>query len=168
MASGRKTFRRTTSRVLTALFNILGERINGARFLDLYAGEGTVGVEALLRGAREALFVEADRRRSEAIRRGLARKGLSDRAWVFTQRVESFLKNYRGNAFDIVFLDPPYHDFQPDEVLEMLSSVVGPETLVVLEHFHKSTVPESGGGLNLKRQYRYGDTVLSIYERQKD
>ncbi|RME63903.1 MAG: 16S rRNA (guanine(966)-N(2))-methyltransferase RsmD, partial [Nitrospirae bacterium] len=158
------SYRRTTSKVLNALFNILSNRVQGARFLDLYAGVGTVGIEALLRGASEAVFVEADRNRSAQIKKTLSERDLSSRAKVLNMKVETFLKNYSGEPFGIVFLDPPYHDFSPERVLSMLGPVTGINTLVVLEHFHKVTVPEESGGLRLKRQSRYGDTVLSFYE----
>lgn len=168
MKKGEASFRRTTSKVLNALFNILGSRVEGARFLDLYAGVGTVGIEALSRGASEVVFVEADRRRSAMIKKALSERTFGQRAKVFSMKVEAFLKNYHGKPFDIVFLDPPYHDFSPERVLGMLSPVLGQKGLIVLEHFHKTDLPEAPGKVRLKRQYRYGDTVLSLYEPVED
>ncbi len=162
---GRSSFRRTTSKVLSAIFNILGPLVEGSRFLDLYAGVGTVGIEALLRGATEVVFVEADRRRASEIKTNLTRKGLSSRALVLQSRVENFLKNYSDQGFDIVFLDPPYHEFRPEEILQGVSEKLLKEaTRVVLEHFHKLEVPSEVGRLVLQKQYRYGDTVLSLFK----
>lgn len=162
--------RPTGVKVRQALFNVLGGAADGAVFLDLYAGSGAVGAEALSRGAAKVVFVDSNRANIEALR---ALEILRDiRAGAEVRVIEcdaaEALKNLaaEGERFDIVFADPPYGSGELDLILPLLGAgdALREGALVVAEHFFKKSPPEKAGALRLKKRYRYGDTVLSLYE----
>jgi 16S rRNA (guanine966-N2)-methyltransferase len=156
--------RPTSDKVKQALFNILGSRIEDSTFLDLYAGAGGIGIEALSRGAGYVTFVDASRDAQNIIKQNIEQTGFSDRALVATSRVDIFLKKASG-PYDIVFLDPPYaEDMLP--LLELVggSNILKADSVVVAEHFKKQPSPEKAGPLTLNREARYGDTVLAFYK----
>ena len=159
--------RPTSDKVKQALFNILGDRVVGASFLDLFAGAGGIGIEALSRGAGRVVFVDSSRESLTAIKRNIEQTGFHDRARVVPSNVETFLRK-ASESYDIVFLDPPYAEaMQP--LLELIagSGVVNPAGIVVAEHFKKQLSPEKAGALTLYREAKYGDTVLAFYELQE-
>jgi len=140
----------------------------GRRVLDLFAGSGALGVEALSRGAARAEFVEIDERRCEQIRRALARLGMQDRARVHRGDVARVARRLEGE-FDIVFIDPPY---DADPFVEVFSALVGSGTLaegaiVFAEHSARVALPERFPGVRLDRRRRYGDTTVSVYRREE-
>lgn len=160
--------RPTTGKVKEALFNIVRERISGARFLDLYAGTGVIGTEALKQGASEAVFVEVSKKCVKGIHEAISRHKLTGRARVAAQKAVPYIEWAGENriSFDIIFLDPPYHS---DEIMVVLSAlgtvpVLTEKGVVIAEHFTKKTLPDTFGNLHKTRDYKYGDTVLSIYE----
>lgn len=159
--------RPTPDRVREALFSILGTRIVGARLLDLYAGTGAVGIEALSRGAQRVTFVESNPRSLRILRANLNRCGLTSMADIHTCRVAGFLEQAGlwGGHYDIVFADPPYHTDEGEKLLPSLASdtIITRDSVVVLEHFTKMMVPPRVTRLLLLRQYRYGDTTLSVF-----
>jgi len=158
--------RPTSDRVREALFSILQSLVPGADFLDLYAGSGAVGLEALSRGASRAVFVEENRRRARAIQELLDELGWSDRARVHGLKVLRYLDRH-GESFDIVFVDPPYHTGELGKFLAALrpARLVRPGGALVIEHPTdrppRSPLP---GGFTA-RSYRYGDTTLSVLRR---
>jgi 16S rRNA (guanine966-N2)-methyltransferase len=160
--------RPTSDKVKQALFNILGDKIADAVFLDLFAGAGGIGIEALSRGAGRAVFVDASRDSLNAVRLNIDQTGFGDRARVVLARVGSFLRKPSG-PYDIVFLDPPYAE-ELSPLLELVagSGLLKPGTVVVAEHFKKQTTPERAGRLSLYREARYGDTVLAFYKLPQD
>jgi 16S rRNA (guanine(966)-N(2))-methyltransferase RsmD len=153
--------------VKQALFNILGEKAARAVFLDLYAGAGGIGIEALSRGAERVVFVEASRESVKTIKQNIEQTGFGDRAAVILSDVETFLKRPSG-PYDIVFLDPPYA-LELAPLLQRLASsgILKPDTVMVAEHFKKQPSPEGAGALKLVREARYGDTVLAFYTVQE-
>lgn len=159
--------RPTADRVKEALFSILGSRVAGSRFLDLYAGTGAIGIEALSRGAHQATFVESDRTALRLLRSNLTLCGATAAAEIHTCQASSFLADPGKAAapYDIVFADPPYRQDHLEELWPALAetAVIAPNALIVVEHSSKTTVPETKGRLSLLRQYRYGDTTLSVY-----
>lgn len=160
--------RPTSDKVKQALFNILGQKMEGAVFLDLYAGAGGIGIEALSRGAERAVFVDDSRESVKAIKWNIEQAGfLGDRATVIQSDVESFLRKPSG-PYDIVFLDPPYA-LELAPLLQRLASagILRPGAVVTAEHFKKQPSPERAGALRLYREARYGDTVLAFYTFQK-
>ncbi len=136
-------------------------------FLDLYAGTGAVGVEAIRHGASEAVLVEASRSGSQKISKLVEQHHVTDRVRVITKKVAAFLHwaELHEMVFDIIFLDPPYAS---DEILTVLSSLgasrlVKHEGLVIAEHFKKTRLPEVCDRLQVVKVYVYGDTHLSVY-----
>lgn len=162
--------RPTSSKVREALFDILRNEIEGASFLDLYAGSGTVGFEAVSRGAGKACFVENDPRRSMVIKEIITKTGIGDQASIQSEPVTVFLRRaaMAGLQFDIIFADPPYASA---EIIEVLSEIDAGSVLreggsLVVEHSAKKTLDDSGMlTLRLIKNYRYGDTVLTRYRR---
>ena len=128
--------RPTTDRIKETLFNILQFDLPGARFLDLFAGSGAIGIEALSRGAAEAVFVENEKNAVGCIERNLAHTHLTEKGTVLKQDTFVALQmlEYKG-AFDIIFMDPPYHHELEQRVLEYLtmSSLATSDTLIVFE-----------------------------------
>lgn len=156
--------RPTSERVREALFNALdaaGE-LDGARVLDLYAGSGALGLEALSRGAGEALFVESDRRAADVLRANVASVGLGGAVWQGT--VDSVLTQAPPRPFDLVLADPPYAVAGAGlrRVLTALADGgwLEPGALVVIERARRDGEPEWPGGFRALRTKSYGDTAL--------
>jgi len=162
--------RPTADHVKEALFNILADRMVGARFLDLFAGTGNIGIEALSREARQATFVESNPAVSRLLRANLRRCGFERCADVHLMPVSRFLKHCREPAYDIIFLDPPYQTQEAEQVLPSLGrdAIIRPNGVVVVEHFHKSPLDERIGHLALVKTYRYGDTCLSVFRSVRE
>jgi 16S rRNA (guanine966-N2)-methyltransferase len=177
--SGAAT-RPTSDRVREALFSILGD-LEGAKVLDLYAGTGALGIEAISRGAVHATFVEHARAALRALTTNIDKLGLLPSTQVLSMRVERALSAmpWGAAAFDVVFMDPPYAEvrngkFEPAlarAVATALASSLRPSTLgpsvrasLVLEHA-KGAVPPEVPGLALETTRTYGDTALSFYLR---
>ena len=158
--------RPTSDRVREALFNILRDRIKGAAFLDLFAGSGAVGLEALSRGASRVVFVEDNPSRVKAIRSHVREFGWAERSTIARLGADRFLDGIT-TAFDIVFVDPPYHTGQMEVVIPRLlsSRALGSGTLLVLEHLSSAPVEIMDDQLEPLRTYRYGDTTLSLFTR---
>jgi 16S rRNA (guanine(966)-N(2))-methyltransferase RsmD len=159
--------RPTSDKVKQALFNILGESVEDAVFLDLFAGAGGIGIEALSRGAGRVVFVDASRDSLTAVRHNIGDMGLEARAEVIFSKAETFLRKPSG-PYDVIFLDPPYvRDLNP--LLELIagSGLLKPEAVVVAEHYKKQPSPERAANLALYREAVYGDTVLAFYKYVK-
>jgi 16S rRNA (guanine(966)-N(2))-methyltransferase RsmD len=152
--------RPTPDRLRETLFNILSPRIAGAIFLDAYAGTGAVGIEALSRGARRAIFLEKSRGAVDIIRHNLDALGVARNAAVIPGPV---LRALRNHAADIVFLDPPYD--QEREYAAAMQTLGESETaLVVAQHSRFHPLAADYGRLHRVRQLRQGDNMLSFYE----
>jgi 16S rRNA (guanine966-N2)-methyltransferase len=151
-----------TDRVKETLFGILVDRVPGARVLDLYAGSGAIGIEALSRGAASADFVERDRSALAALRANLERTRLEADATVHALDVERYLSTAAG-PWDIAVLDPPYEARAIVAPLRALVPLLAPSALVVVKHFWR-TEPPDVEGLNAVRQRRFGETMLTFLE----
>ncbi len=164
--------RPTSAKVREALFDIIRKDLPGAVFLDLYAGTGGVGIEALSRGAAKAVMVETNPLRARMIHHLLTEFGFSDRATVVNGRAYDFLERERerGRRYDIIFIDPPYDSEELAKVLFFIGEgkVTGEGALVIAEHFFKTGLPGSAGRLARVKSYRYGDTVLTLYRSRED
>ena len=148
-------------RVKETLFAILGERVIDARVLDLYAGSGAIGIEALSRGAAHCDFVDLARPAVAAIRENLQRTGFEDAGSVHQADVMRHLAHPSANAYDLVFLDPPYEERAILPPLERLAGHLAPEATVVLKHHWRTPVLASPG-LTEWRQRRFGETMLTF------
>lgn len=163
--------RPTGARVRQTLFDILAPRLPGCRFLDAFAGSGSVGLEALSRGAARVVLVEKSREALQAARANAqAVAGAGGEVQVYHQdaRLAVAALGDAGVRFDIVFLDPPYDSDLYESMLEVSALVLEREGLVVAEHFHKRALPETIGGLVSTRSVRIGDHTLTFYEARHD
>jgi 16S rRNA (guanine966-N2)-methyltransferase len=161
--------RPVSDRVREGLFSSLGARVEGARVLDLYAGTGAVGIEALSRSAEEAVFVDRSPPALAAVRENLARTGLADKAAVHRSDVRKFLERARGDprGFDIVFLDPPY-EFGPPELDAVLALLDVKPLLregftVVLSRGSRSSNSVIPLHWLVARRLGYGDSVVTLF-----
>lgn len=159
---GRGT-RPTSDRVREALFSSLQLRLPGARVLDLFAGSGALGIEALSRGAASATFVERSRAAHRTLIANLERTGLSDDAAVILGEARAELrKGLPGAPFDLALLDPPYamESLELEEALDLLAGSLRGDALIVLEGSRHGPAPRWPERLEAGRTRRYGDTVL--------
>jgi 16S rRNA (guanine966-N2)-methyltransferase len=164
--------RPTSDRLRETLFNILGPAIEGSRFVDVFAGTGAVGIEALSRSAAEAIFIENHAPAAKLIRRNLDSLKISSGATILTadalRGLEMLAARHKSStaAVDYVFLDPPYAaavDYA--RTLEFLGSAtfLAPDALVIFEHHHKFTLPEQLGALRRTRVLKQGDATLTFF-----
>jgi 16S rRNA (guanine(966)-N(2))-methyltransferase RsmD len=160
--------RPTSDRVRESLFNIVAARVPGSRFLDLFAGSGAVGLEAISRGADRAVFVEQSRRALEHIEENIAHCGVEDRTRIVAKDAQAALKVLAaaGEQFDLVYVDPPYDADLYLPVLRALgrTGLVDDDGLVVVELRSRDQLPDEAGALRHYRDVRYGDTTLAFYE----
>ena len=157
--------RPTSDRLRETLFNILAPRIEGARVLDAYSGTGAIGIEALSRGAAHVTFVEWDRRAQTLIETNLRKCGVSDRYAII--RAGFAVAVQAGGEFDVVVLDPPYGAEEMATAIESAASIVGPETLLILEHATRDPAPDTAGPLERTREVVQGDSALAFYRRRQ-
>ena len=161
-------------RVKQTLFAILEPDLRRARFLDLFAGSGAAGIEALSRGAAHATFVERDQRAIGTIRTNLARTGLdgADRATLVRADALTWLRDpdrVAGTPYDVVLIDPPYDEVETMmTALEGVSAVVTRNARVVAKHFWRTAPPPTVGLLASERERRFGDTALTFYRPTED
>ncbi len=156
--------RPTTDLVRGALFSALAQSVSGARVLDLFAGTGALGIEALSRGAASAHFVESDSRQCADIRSSLRDLAYADHAAVHRAKVERAILSMPG-PYDLIFLDPPYAYPNLGELLETIagSPLVGPDTIVAVEHSKRQPLADTYGGLTRGKHRTYGETCTSLY-----
>lgn len=166
-----RDIRPTTDRIKETLFNMMQNEIYGCTFLDLFGGSGAIGIEALSRGARKAVFVENNREAAECIRENLEATGLAGRALVMVCDVMEALTRLseRGCEFDIIFMDPPYDKLLEKKVLELLacSPLVKEDTLVIVEassHTQMDYLSELGFRLNREKRYKTNKHLFMTIE----
>jgi 16S rRNA (guanine966-N2)-methyltransferase len=156
--------RPTSDKIKEALFNLLTP-VLGKSFLDLFAGSGSVGIEALSRGAARAVFVEHDPALAELIRRNIEECGFERRAEVFATDVQSGLRRLlrKHDAFDIIFADPPYGQAMVSQIIALLGkgSLLSGEGLIIIQHSVRETSWQTGFFMLTDRR-RYGETILSF------
>jgi 16S rRNA (guanine(966)-N(2))-methyltransferase RsmD len=161
------TTRPTSDKVKEALFSIIGPYFDGEKVLDLFAGTGGLGIEALSRGAASAVFVDVNPRSVEVVRRNLEAAKLADRAEVFRIDGRKAIKllERKGMAFDLVFLDPPYAVVDCDAVLRELAErgLVAHDAVAVIEHASDVSYSDEFTGYHRTRHPVYGETALSVY-----
>jgi len=160
--------RPTGARVRQSLFDILAPRLPGCRFLDAFAGNGGVGLEALSRGASRVVLVDQSRAAVEAIRENArAVGGAGGEVQVFHQDTRLALAALAdaGVRFDCIYLDPPYASPLYEPLIEESAALLEEGGLVIAEHFHKRELPERIGRLARTRLVRIGDHRLSFYAR---
>lgn len=163
----------TPQKLKEALFSILGEDLSGLSFLDLFAGSGQMGLEAASRGCERVVFNEADRRRTDSIRRLAAQWGLGDAVQFHSLPAHACIKmlGAQGQGFDYIYVDPPYLKIRGQapaygEVLLGLSSrrILNPGGRVIAQHYIHNLLPERCGIFVKVDVRRYGTNALSFYE----
>ncbi|MGQ0695390.1 MAG: 16S rRNA (guanine(966)-N(2))-methyltransferase RsmD [Nitrospiraceae bacterium] len=160
--------RPTSDRVREALFSILGNRLPLSRFLDLYAGTGAVGIEALSRGAIHVTSVESSAGALQLLRRNVSECRMAHQMTIHAQTVKQFLgrPDQWSGPYDIIFADPPYRLVQELESLfddVAIHQLLADDSWMVVEHAEKTTLPTHLGRNTFLRRYYYGDTALSVY-----
>jgi 16S rRNA (guanine966-N2)-methyltransferase len=168
LAPVRGLIRPTGAKVREAIFNILGDAVADARVLDLFAGTGALGIEALSRGAKDAVFVEDHPESLKVLRRNLANLDLEAQTRVLPLPVHTALKKLgvHGGDFDLAFLDPPYGGEQAAAALNALAAaaILAPAAWVVAEQSRRDQLPERAGSLERRELRRYGDTQVAFYQ----
>ncbi len=154
--------RPTTNMVKESVFNILQFGIEGRRFLDLFAGSGQMGLEALSRGAAEAVFVDSSRESVKVIEKNITATGFKDRSRVVSADFEGFLQRERG-VFDIAFMDPPYREGLMERALELTARRMAPGGVILCEHGSREELPERAGEFKKAKVYKYGKTSVTAY-----
>jgi 16S rRNA (guanine(966)-N(2))-methyltransferase RsmD len=163
---GRGT-RPTSDKVKEAIFSMIGPYFDGGRVLDLYAGTGGLGIEALSRGMASGVFIDAERTSVQVVRENLEATGLSAQAEVYRNEAERAVKVLakRGLRFDLVLLDPPYRMHDMDARIEEMDAlgILEPNCTIVIEHEADYPYPGRIGRFTRVRSAQYGDTAISVY-----
>ena len=153
-------------RIRGSLFNILGEKLVGATVLDAFAGSGSLGLEAISRGAKYATLIEKDRIAQKVIAENIEALGVEDQTRLIRTRVNSWnATTPKTELFDIIFADPPYRDIQ-FFTLEKLLKRLKQNGLMVLSHPDRERVPSINGVVVVDNR-SYGDAVLTLYRKEK-
>ena len=157
--------RPTSDKLRETLFNILAPGIDGAAFLDAYAGTGAIGIEALSRGAAHVTFADSDPRALMLIGENLKLCGVSDRYVIIRAQLGLASLSLPPESFDLAVLDPPYDE--PDLAARVIAvePLIAAGGLVVLEHARRRPAPDSAGGLSRVRDVNSGDSALAFYQR---
>ena len=156
--------RPTTDKAKEAMFSILTNEIAGGRVLDLFAGTGALGIEALSRGAEECVFVDHSRQSVALIRRNLDHCGIGEEASVRTGDYRKVLSTLSG-SFDIILMDPPYNKGLLDEAFQIIGQhgLLAEDGVIVCEHRKEETLPDEICGFKKEKERRYGIVKLSIF-----
>ncbi|MCB0367085.1 MAG: 16S rRNA (guanine(966)-N(2))-methyltransferase RsmD [Bdellovibrionaceae bacterium] len=157
--------RPTTDRVKESLFNKIAPYIEGARVLDLFAGTGNLGIEALSRGAAEVVFVEKSGRSLQILKKNLTTLGINEDVKVVKDDVFKFVKKWDGAPFDVVLADPPFTEKIAHPVMEILAQfpLVTPEGLIVIESSHQEPIGENYPPYNFLDRRSFGDKNVSFF-----
>lgn len=165
---GRST-RPTSDKVKEAIFSRIGPYFDGGTALDLYAGTGGLGIEALSRGMEKAVFIDIEKKAIDVIRENLKRTGLSDQAEVYRNDAERALKHLikREVSFDLILLDPPYRIKNMDELLELMQSgnLLNPFADIVVEHDAAHVYAEQIGAVKQVKRMDYGEIAVTVYKK---
>jgi len=156
--------RPTSEKVKEAIFSAIQFDIEGRRILDLFAGSGQLGIEALSRGAVSATFVDSANASIKAIKQNLENTGLEADAKVYTSDYSSFTAMCR-DTFDIVFLDPPYAEGLLVPAIKSVLPLMSDYGIIVCEYPPEVEIPKSVGGFSIYRTYRYGKINVAVYRK---
>ncbi|MDD2603801.1 MAG: 16S rRNA (guanine(966)-N(2))-methyltransferase RsmD [Desulfobacterales bacterium] len=160
-----RTIRPTADRIRESIFNIIADRVRDARVLDLFAGTGALGIEALSRGAREVFFVDSGAEAVALVQRNLIACGFANQGRVIQRDALGALAGMRGGSpLDLVFMDPPYNRAMVAPTLTALiaTALTAPDALVVVEHAPEEDIPAQANGWRCIDRRRYGKTLVSF------
>nr|WP_286170866.1 16S rRNA (guanine(966)-N(2))-methyltransferase RsmD [Harryflintia acetispora] len=159
---------RPTSEVAKeAIFSILQNELPGARVLDLFAGSGQLGIEALSRGAGYCVFVDVSRQAQQVVRENLQKTGLQENASVAAMDAAAYLRGSR-ERFDIALLDPPYQKGILEQVLPLCAALMRESGVIVCETERREDPPETAGDFTRYREYRYGKAKITVYRKREE
>ena len=164
---GEDITRPTINRVKEAMFSSVQFLVPGARVLDLFAGSGQLGIEALSRGAKSCLFVDRSTEALAIVKANCKTAGVDRQSDIRQGEAENFLAKIRG-PFDLALLDPPFHHDTVAAVLPLLAAKMAPGGVVLCETEREADLPEQAGTLTLVKQYNYGKIKVSRYERGEE
>lgn len=159
--------RPTTDRVKEAMFSIIQFEVEGSQVLDLFAGSGQLGIEALSRGAVYVTFVDSAKESIECVKENLRKTNLKTNSCVVQTDAFSFLRTSAGK-FDIAFIDPPYSQGLIQKALPLVSSRMNDNGVIICEHPYGEEMPEKAGDFELYREYKYGKLALTVYRKKDD
>lgn len=159
--------RPTTDGVKEAIFSIIQFDVEGAVVLDLFAGSGQLGIEALSRGAKKVVFVDNSPESIKVVRANLSHTQLEKNAVVVNTPNNVFLKSTR-EVFDIAILDPPYEHKLIQKSMPQLIEKMSPQGIIICEHEKETVLPEEYGDFKVSKIYRHGRTNLTVYRREVD
>jgi 16S rRNA (guanine966-N2)-methyltransferase len=159
--------RPTSDRVKEAIFSMIQFEIEGRNVLDLFAGSGQLGIEALSRGAVSCTFVDQRNDAAAMIKQNLMNVKLFDKAKVLTSEAVAFLK-YSKNIYDIVMIDPPYSQGLVTAVLPFVAPLMSPQGAIICEVAKIDELPETAGDFVLVNKYFYGKTAVGLYRKSQD
>ena len=178
LAKGRKLHmvpgsgtRPISDRVKEALFNILGTNVRGTQWLDLFAGTGSVGIEALSRGADRALFVDNSRKAIETIIKNLDHTRLSDGAEVIRQDAFEFIRRNTKHIFDFVYIAPPQYEdlwLKAIKIIDADPRILAHDAWIIVQMHPKENKTIALGSMVEYDQRRYGNTLLTFYQKSED
>lgn len=161
------TTRPTSDMVKEAIFSIIQFEVQGAFVLDLFAGSGQLGIEALSRGASFAVFIDASKEAQAVIKQNLQSTELATQSRVAIMDYMSFLKS-TADRFDIAFLDPPYKQGSIEKALPALAPKMTDTGVIVCETDKTETLPQTAGDFLLYREYKYGKKKITVYRKERE
>ncbi len=164
---GTDIIRPTADAVKESMFSIVQFDVEDAVVLDLFAGSGQLGIEALSRGAAKAYFVDSSRASIEVVKQNLAHTKLEENAVVVNMPNSAFLRTAR-DKIDIAFLDPPYGKNLIARSLPALTEIMSADGIIVCEHEAECRLPQEENGFTIAKQYKYGKIALTVYRRKND
>ncbi|SEB45040.1 16S rRNA (guanine(966)-N(2))-methyltransferase RsmD [Paenibacillus sp. GP183] len=163
------TTRPTTDKVKEAVFSMIGPYFEGGLVLDLFAGTGGLGIEALSRGMDKGIFIDIEKKSVGTVQHNVAAAGFTDKAEIYRNDAGRALKllSKRGLQFDLVFLDPPYKMKVIAELITGMEeqALLKPNAWIIVEHDAEDDLAVTIGALQLKKRAEYGETAITIYER---
>lgn len=163
--------RPTSDRVKEALFNIIQYKIDGSIILDLFAGTGNLGLEAVSRGAQRCVFIEHNRNTYKILLRNIEYLGFNGKSEAYNQDAFTALKILarREEKYDIIFLDPPYGKGYIEKAIELIShfDLLSDEGIIASEHDKTDELPEKVGLLKVYRSERYGRTKITFWNKEE-
>ncbi|SES39776.1 16S rRNA (guanine(966)-N(2))-methyltransferase RsmD [Salipaludibacillus aurantiacus] len=166
-----KTTRPTSDKVKEAVFNMVGPYFKGGMMLDLYAGSGAMGIEAISRGMEKAVFVDRERKAVETVYTNIKAAGLEARAEVFRTEAHRALKalKKKSSQFRFIFLDPPYAKQKLNEELAFIdeNELLQEDGFIVAEHSSKIFLESTFLNFSKQREETYGDTVITIFQSNR-
>ena len=163
---GEEVTRPTVERVKEGMFSALQFLLPGARVLDLFAGSGQLGIEALSRGAAHCTFIDQDRAAAQLVLQNCRTAGLQGAARVVQTEARAFLAR-TAERYHIILLDPPYRQGTLAAVLPLVERVTAPGGIVLCESELEAELPDGCGDLKKKKQYRYGTVLVTRYEKAR-